>query len=53
MTDFEKRQRIKMIFKDDDGWWRIVSGIGIGLSKFNTYEEAVNSLPKHLQEGLV
>lgn len=53
MTDFEEKQRTIMIFKDDDGWWRIMSGIGLGISKFKTYEDAVHSLPKYLWEGLL
>ena len=31
-----------------DIWWRIISEIGMGI-----YEEAVLSLPKWLQEGLI
>ena len=42
-----------MIFKDDDGFWRILTEIGLGIDKYKSYESAVYSLPKHLQEGLI
>jgi len=42
-----------MIFKDDNGWWRIMSEIGLGINKYSSYEDAVNSLPKRLREGLI
>jgi hypothetical protein len=42
-----------MIFKDDDGFWRILSETGLGINKYKSYESAVYSLPNHLQEGLI
>lgn len=42
-----------MIFKDDDGYFRILSEIGLDKTKFLTYEDAVMSLPEKLRDGLI
>jgi len=42
-----------MIFKNDEGWWKIVSELGTSINNYSTYESAVLSLPKDLQEGLI
>jgi hypothetical protein len=53
MLKKEETEPSIMIFKDDDGWWKIVSEFGTSSRKYETYEAAVHSLPKYLQEGLL
>ena len=35
-----------MIYKNDEGWWKIVTDTGESLNSYKTYEDAVYSLPK-------
>ena len=41
-----------MIYKDDDGFWRMSSSVGMGVNKYDTYEKLVESLPKQIREKL-